>query len=155
FSRVKLTLSGGMALSRSIADRWEALTGAKICEGYGLTESTGIMAVNSPEAPMLGTVGCIFSSTLVRIKDQQGNDLGVGEEGELWFKGPTMMAGFWEKPDDMAELMDEDGYMNTGDIARINDNGYLSIVDRTKDMIVVSGFNVYPNEIEEVVIAHP
>lgn len=155
FSRVKLTLSGGMALSRSIADRWEELTGAKICEGYGLTESTGIMSVNSPEAPMLGTVGCIFSSTLVRIKDQQGNDLGVGEEGELWFKGPTMMAGFWEKPDDMEELMDEDGYMNTGDIARINDNGYLSIVDRTKDMIVVSGFNVYPNEIEEVVIAHP
>ena len=155
FSRVKLTLSGGMALSRSIADRWEELTGAKICEGYGLTECTGIMAVNSPEAPMLGTVGCIFSSTLVKIKDQQGRELGVGEEGELWFKGPTMMAGFWEKPDDMAELMDEDGYMNTGDIARINDNGYLSIVDRTKDMIVVSGFNVYPNEIEEVVIAHP
>jgi len=155
FSRVKLTLSGGMALSRSIADRWETLTGAKICEGYGLTESTGIMAVNSPEAPILGTVGCIFSGTLVKIKDQQDNELGVGEEGELWFKGPTMMAGFWDKPDDMAELVDEDGYMNTGDIARINDNGYLSIVDRTKDMIVVSGFNVYPNEIEEVVIAHP
>ncbi len=155
FSRVKLTLSGGMALSKSIADRWEDLTGAKICEGYGLTECTGIMAVNSPEAPMLGTVGCIFSGTLIRIKDHNGNELGVGEEGELWFKGPTMMAGFWEKPDDMAELMDDDGYMNTGDIARINDNGYLSIVDRTKDMIVVSGFNVYPNEIEDVVIAHP
>ncbi len=155
FSRVKLTLSGGMALSKSIADRWEALTGAKICEGYGLTESTGIMAVNSPEAPELGTVGCIFSSTLIKIKDHDGKELGVGEEGELWFKGPTMMAGFWDKPDDMDELLDEDGYMNTGDIARINDNGYLSIVDRTKDMIVVSGFNVYPNEIEDVVIAHP
>lgn len=155
FSRVKLTLSGGMALAKPIADRWYEMTGAKICEGYGLTESSGILSVNLPEAPILGTVGSAFSSTSLKITDDDGNELAVGEAGELWFKGPQMMTGFWEKPDAMNELVDDEGYMRTGDIAVMNDNGYLSIVDRAKDMIIVSGFNVYPNEVEDVVIAHP
>lgn len=155
FSRVKLTLSGGMALSKNIADRWYELTGGKICEGYGLTECSGILSVNAPENPVLGTVGCAFPGTELKIIDEDGNELGLNEPGELCFKGPQRMSGFWGRPDAMKELLDEDGYMSTGDIAIMNDSGHLSIVDRAKDMIIVSGFNVYPNEIEDVVIAHP
>ena len=155
FSRLKLTLSGGMALSKSIADRWHELTGVRICEGYGLTECSGILTVNNPEEPMLGSVGCAFPDTSIKIIDSEGCELGVGEPGELCFKGPSMMSGFWGRPDATDELIDDEGYMRTGDIAVMNANGCLSIVDRCKDMIIVSGFNVYPNEIEEVVIAHP
>ncbi len=155
FSGVKLTISGGMALSKPIADRWQELTGGRICEGYGLTECSGVMSVNDPTEPVLGTVGCVSPGFLLKITDDAGRELGVGEPGELWFKSRSMMTGFWGQPDAMAELVDSDGYMKTGDIARMNDNGYLSIIDRSKDMILVSGFNVYPNEIEDVVIAHP
>ena len=155
FSRVKLTLSGGMALSKNVADKWIELTGARICEGYGLTESTGILSANTPENPVLGTVGVLFPGTLIRLKDNDGNELGLNEPGELWFKGGSQMHGFWQRPEAMEERLDDDGYMNTGDIAMVNDDGYLSIVDRTKDMIIVSGFNVFPNEIEDVVIGHP
>ena len=154
FSRVKLILSGGMALSKNIADRWTEMTGARICEGYGLTECSGILSVNEPENPILGTVGCAFPGTELKITDDKGQELGINEPGELWFRGPQRMAGFWGRPEAMEERMD-DGYMCTGDIALMNENGYLSIVDRAKDMIIVSGFNVFPNEIEDVVIAHP
>lgn len=155
FSRVKLILSGGMALSKNIADRWKELTGGQICEGYGLTECSGILSVNEPENPILGTVGCAFPGTELKITDDDGNELGLNQPGELWFRGPQQMAGFWGREDAMQERLDDEGYMNTGDIALMNDNGYLSIVDRAKDMIIVSGFNVFPNEIEDVVIAHP
>lgn len=155
FSRVKLILSGGMALSRNIADRWKELTGGQICEGYGLTECSGILSVNVPEHPVLGTVGCAFPGTELKITDDQGSELGLNQPGELWFRGPQQMAGFWKRPEAMEERLDNEGYMNTGDIAVMNEDGYLSIVDRAKDMIIVSGFNVFPNEIEDVVIAHP
>ena len=154
FSRVKLILSGGMALSKNIADCWKELTGGQICEGYGLTECSGILSANEPENPILGTVGCAFPGTELKITDAQGNELGLNEPGELWFKGPQMMAGFWGRPEAMKETMDSEGYMRTGDIALMNERGYLSIVDRAKDMIIVSGFNVCPNEIEDRVIAH-
>jgi len=155
FSRVKLILSGGMALSQNIAERWKDLTGAQICEGYGLTECSGILSVNEPGKPVLGTVGCAFPGTELKITDEEGKELGLNEPGELWFRGPQMMIGFWQRPEAMDELLDDEGYMRTGDIALMNESGLLSIVDRAKDMIIVSGFNVFPNEIEDAVIAHP
>lgn len=155
FSRVKLILSGGMALSKNIADRWKELTGGQICEGYGMTECSGILSVNEPERPVLGSVGYAFPGTDLKITDIHGNELGLNEPGELWFRGPQRMSGFWGRPEAMEERVDDEGYLRTGDIAVMNELGALSIVDRVKDMIIVSGFNVYPNEIEDVVIAHP
>lgn len=155
FSRLKLCLSGGMALTRSIAERWKAATGVDICEGYGLTESSGILCVNIPGHTRLGTVGVAFPSTEVRLVDEEGKACGLGEPGELCFKGVNAMLGYWEKPKATAEVIDAEDWVHTGDIAVMDEQGSLSIVDRKKDMIIVSGFNVYPNEIEEVVIAHP
>ncbi|MBC6427767.1 MAG: AMP-binding protein [Cellvibrionales bacterium] len=155
FSRTKLTISGGMALSKSIAERWQAITGTQICEGYGLTECAGIMSVNDPQSPTLGTVGCIFPATAVKIKDPDGHELGIDDPGELYFTGPTKMTGFWQQPNALDDLLDKDGYMRTGDIATVGKDGLLRIIDRTKDMIIVSGFNVYPNEVEDVALAHP
>ena len=155
FSRVKLVLSGGMALSKNIADRWREITGSEICEGYGLTESSGILSVNSPQNVQLGTVGTSFSGNRIKIADDQDNALPCGEVGELMFKGPSQMKGYWGREEATKKLLDDQGYMRTGDIAVMSPEGLLSIVDRAKDMIIVSGFNVYPNEIEDVVIGHP
>ena len=155
FSRMKLVLSGGMALSKNIAERWKTITGCEICEGYGLTESSGILSVNNPLNPQLGTVGVAFTGTKVKIAGENGEVLGCNEPGELMFKGPSQMSGYWQRDDATEKLLDDEGYMRTGDIAQMSDNGLLSIVDRAKDMIIVSGFNVYPNEIEDVVIGHP
>jgi long-chain acyl-CoA synthetase len=155
FSRLRLCLSGGMALTRSIADRWQSTTGVGICEGYGLTESSGILCVNIPGHTRLGTVGVAFPSTELRLVGDEGQTCGLDEPGELCFKGPNAMRGYWRKPEATAEVIDAEGWVHTGDIAVMDDLGSLSIVDRKKDMIIVSGFNVYPNEIEEVVIAHP
>lgn len=155
FSRLRLSLSGGMALTRPIADRWEEVTGNGICEGYGLTESSGILCVNIPGATRLGTVGVAFPSTQVRLLGEEGRACGLNEPGELCFKGPNAMLGYWNRPEATAEVIDQEGWVHTGDIAVMDELGSLSIVDRKKDMIIVSGFNVYPNEIEEVVIAHP
>lgn len=155
FSRMKLVLSGGMALSKSIADRWREITGSEICEGYGLTESSGILSVNSPKDVQLGTVGTSFSGNSIKIVDDKGNLLACGESGELYFKGPSQMKGYWGREDATQKLLDKDGYMATGDIAVMSPEGMLSIVDRAKDMIIVSGFNVYPNQIEDVVLGHP
>lgn len=157
FSRMKLTVSGGMALQRDVAERWEQLTGCAISEGYGLTETSPVVSVNPAEAIIAGSVGLPLPSTELRLVDDSGVDvsIGTGESGELWVRGPQVMAGYWQQEEDTRAVLTEDGWLRTGDIASIPADGYLRIVDRAKDLIIVSGFNVYPNEIEDVVAMHP
>ena len=155
FSQSKLTLSGGMPLSTSIAESWEKATGVAICEGYGLTESSGILTVNPPGKAQVGSVGVTFPDIQMRVVDSDDNDVGVNKPGELCFKSPSGMVGYWQRPEATAKTMLDGEWIRTGDVAEINEQGRISIVDRMKDMIIVSGFNVYPNEIEDVVMKHP
>ena len=156
FSHLKVTNSGGTALVKATADRWEALTGCRIVEGYGLTETSPVVSTNPyGAAARLGTVGLPVVGTALKIIDEQGNELPLGERGELCVKGPQVMKGYWQQPDATAEALDAEGWLRTGDIGVIDPDGFTRIVDRKKDMIIVSGFNVYPNEIEDVVMAHP
>jgi long-chain acyl-CoA synthetase len=156
FGRLHLAVAGGMALQKAVAERWKAVTGKPLIEAYGLTE-TSPAAVANPLTigDFTGAIGLPLPSTDIAIRDLEGRDLPLGEAGELCIKGPQVMAGYWNKPDETAKVMTEDGYLRTGDIARVDDRGYVTIVDRQKDMIIVSGFNVYPNEIEDVVMSHP
>jgi long-chain acyl-CoA synthetase len=155
FSALKITLSGGMALQLSVAERWKAVTGCAICEGYGMTETSPVAAVNPAEANQVGTIGIPVPSTLCKIIDDSGQELALGEVGELCVKGPQVMKGYWQREDATAEILDADGWLKTGDIALIQTDGYMRIVDRKKDMILVSGFNVYPNELEDVLAGLP
>src|SRR5271165_6861951 len=156
FSRLHLAVAGGMALQRAVAERWKAVTGKPLIEGYGLTETSPIVTCNPLTIDdYTGAIGFPVPSTDVAIRDPDGKDLPLGEAGELCIKGPQVMAGYWNRPDETAHVMTEDGYLRTGDVARVDDRGYVHIVDRKKDMIIVSGFNVYPNEIEDVVMSHP
>jgi long-chain acyl-CoA synthetase len=155
FSRLKVTMSGGMALTMDAARQWKEVTGCEIVEGYGMTETSPAISLNPVNRNRLGTIGIAVPSTEVRIVDDAGKDLGPNQPGELVVRGPQVMLGYWQRPDETAKVMGEDGWLHTGDIAIVTDEGYLKIVDRKKDMIVVSGFNVYPNEIEDVVVSHP
>ncbi|AXA24017.1 MULTISPECIES: long-chain-fatty-acid--CoA ligase FadD1 [Pseudomonas] len=155
FSALKVTLSGGMALQLSVAERWKAVTGCAICEGYGMTETSPVAAVNPSEANQIGTIGIPVPSTLCKVIDDSGQELPLGEVGELCIKGPQVMKGYWQREDATAEILDSEGWLKTGDIAVIQPDGYMRIVDRKKDMILVSGFNVYPNELEDVLVALP
>ena len=155
FSGLKLTISGGMALQRSAAERWQEITGCTICEGYGLTETSPVVAVNPAGHNQPGTIGIPVPSTLCKVIDEAGNDLGLDVPGELCVKGPQVMKGYWQRPEATAEVLGADGWLKTGDIAVIQPDGYIRIVDRKKDMILVSGFNVYPNELEEVLASLP
>ncbi|MFA5493835.1 MAG: AMP-binding protein [Porticoccaceae bacterium] len=155
FSRLRITVSGGMALTRDTAERWEKVTGCKVIEGYGLTEASPVVSINPLEEPRLGTVGRLLVDTEHRLLDGGGRDVAPGETGELWVRGPQVMSGYWQRPDATREVLDENGWLHTGDVAAIDSEGYLSIVDRIKDMIVVSGFNVYPNEVEDELSKHP
>ncbi len=155
FSQFKVTLSGGMALQLATAERWEEVTGCKICEGYGMTETSPVATVNPIDAVQLGTIGIPVPSTLCKIIDEDGNELPFGERGELCVKGPQVMKGYWQREEATAEILDAEGWLKTGDIAVIQDDGFLRIVDRKKDMILVSGFNVYPNELEDVMATIP
>ncbi|MBF8661677.1 MULTISPECIES: long-chain-fatty-acid--CoA ligase FadD1 [Pseudomonas] len=155
FSALKITLSGGMALQLSVAERWRAVTGCAICEGYGMTETSPVAAVNPAQANQVGTIGIPVPSTLCKIVDDAGNELPLGEVGELCVKGPQVMKGYWQREEATAEILDSEGWLKTGDIALIQPDGYMRIVDRKKDMILVSGFNVYPNELEDVLAAVP
>ncbi|WP_163576684.1 AMP-binding protein [Halomonas faecis] len=155
FSRLHLTISGGMALTRAVAERWETITGCAVAEGYGLTETSPIVSFNPIDAIQLGTIGKPVAGTQVKVVDVDGNDLPFGEPGELCVKGPQVMKGYWNCEEETAQVLSEDGWFRTGDIAVLQDDGYIRIVDRKKDMILVSGFNVYPNEIEDVVATHP
>lgn len=155
FSGLKLTISGGMALTKAAADQWKNVTGSEIAEGYGMTETSPVVSFNPPGFIKIGTIGMPVSSTVCKVIDEEGNDLPVGEPGELCVKGPQVMKGYWQRPEATAETIDADGWLKTGDVAVITEDGYIKIVDRKKDMIIVSGFNVYPNEVEDVIASHP
>ena len=155
FSNLFLTVSGGMALTRSTAEEWESLTGCSICEGYGLTETSPVVSVNPPEGIQLGTIGTPLADTEIKILDEDGSELPVGGVGELAVRGPQVMRGYWQRDEATAEVMTPDGFFKTGDMAVALEDGYYKIVDRKKDMILVSGFNVYPNEVEDVLASHP
>lgn len=156
FSHFKLALGGGMAVQKAVADRWQEVTGAPLSQAYGLTETSPAACINPIDAKEFnGTIGLPISSTIVSIKDEDGNDLPFGEIGELCVQGPQVMAGYWNRPEETKKTMTADGFLKTGDIATMAEDGFVKIVDRKKDMILVSGFNVYPNEVEDVVATHP
>jgi long-chain acyl-CoA synthetase len=156
FSKLKISNGGGMAVQRPVAEQWEKLTGCRITEGYGLSETSPTLTCNSPTmTDFTGTIGLPVPSTYISIRDDDGNELPFGQPGEICAKGPQVMAGYWNRPDETAKVMTADGYFRTGDIGVMSPDGYTKIVDRKKDMILVSGFNVYPNEIEEVIAGHP
>ena len=155
FGGLKLTSSGGMALTTDTAKMWQRVTGCEISEGFGMTETSPVVTFNPNIAIQLGTIGLPIADTLVKTIDDDGKETEIGEPGELCVKGPQVMRGYWQRPEDTQESFTEDGYLKTGDVALIQEDGYIRIVDRKKDMIIVSGFNVYPNEIEDVVSGHP
>jgi long-chain acyl-CoA synthetase len=154
FNKLKLTIAGGMAMQTAVANDWEKLTGSKVCEGYGMTESSPVITINPPTAIQIGTIGVPVPNTEVRIVNDNGEDMPLGEAGELWARGPQVMKGYWQRPEATADTVTADGWLKTGDVAIVQPDGYIRIVDRKKDMILVSGFNVYPNEIEEVAVQH-
>ncbi|HEX5961270.1 MAG TPA: AMP-binding protein [Rhodanobacteraceae bacterium] len=155
-SRVKFALAGGMAVQRVVAERWKQATGIPIIEGYGLTETSPVATANLLDIKdYTGSIGMPLPSTDLALRDDAGNDVATGEPGEICVRGPQVMKGYWNRPDETAKVLDADGWLRTGDIARMDANGMFYIVDRKKDMILVSGFNVYPNEIEDVVAQHP
>lgn len=156
FSKLKIAMGGGMAVLPSTAEAWKRITGKPIIEGYGLSETSPVATFNPPtNSDYSGSIGIPLSSTEVAILDDDGKHLSLGEQGEISVRGPQVMRGYWQRPDETAKVMTADGYFRTGDIGMMDENGYLKIVDRKKDMILVSGFNVYPSEIEEVVTHHP
>jgi long-chain acyl-CoA synthetase len=156
FSTLHVTLGGGMAVQRSVAERWEKVTGCTLREAYGLTEAAPAVCINpASETQFNGSIGLPVPSTELSIQDDDGKVLDIGGVGELCVRGPQVMRGYWNKPEETAKVLSPDGWLRTGDIARIDDAGFVYIVDRKKDMILVSGFNVYPNEIEDVVAQMP
>ena len=155
FSQLKLSLGGGMALQQSVAEKWKKMTGCTLVEAYGLTETSPAAVINPLNLKEFnGCIGLPISNTDISIRDDDGNELPAGEAGELWIKGPQVMQGYWQRPDETKQVI-VDGWLKTGDVANVLDDGYVKIVDRKKDMILVSGFNVYPNEIEDIVASHP
>lgn len=155
FSALKLTASGGMALTSDTAKMWQRVTGCEISEGYGLTETSPVVTFNPHSAIQIGTIGLPIPHTEIKTLDDDGNETAIGDPGELCVKGPQVMRGYWQRPEDTRKSFTEDGFFKTGDVAVVQEDGYLRIVDRKKDMIIVSGFNVYPNEVEEVIASHP
>jgi long-chain acyl-CoA synthetase len=156
FSKLKISNGGGMAVQRPVAEQWKQITGCSIAEGYGLSETSPTLTCNTAlSGEFNGSIGIPVPSTYISIRDDDGKELPFGEAGEICAKGPQVMAGYWNRPDETAKVMTADGYFRTGDIGVMSPDGYIKIVDRKKDMILVSGFNVYPNEIEEVIAAHP
>ena len=156
FSSLQSAVAGGMAMQSSVARKWKELTGVAVLEGYGLSETSPVATLNDPElVEFSGTIGYPVPSTDIVIRTEDGKDVPVGESGELLIRGPQVMAGYWQRPDETAKVMTEDGFFRSGDVAVMLPDGQFKIVDRLKDMILVSGFNVYPNEIEDVVASHP
>ncbi|PIQ38425.1 MAG: long-chain-fatty-acid--CoA ligase [Lysobacterales bacterium CG17_big_fil_post_rev_8_21_14_2_50_64_11] len=156
FSPMHLSLGGGMAVQRAVAERWKQVTGVTLIEAYGLTETSPAACMNPMGlADFNGAIGLPISSTDACVKSDEGEILATGEVGELCIKGPQVMAGYWQRPEDTAQVIDREGWLHTGDMARMDEKGFFYIVDRKKDMILVSGFNVYPNEIEDVIALMP
>ena len=153
FSKLKLGIAGGMALHQAVADQWNSRTHRPLIEGYGLTECSPVVSCNSPQVCRLGTVGIPLPSTELSIRHAD-RELALGEEGELCVRGPQVMRGYWNTPEETANVLDREGWLNTGDIAVMDADGFLRIVDRKKDMIIVSGFKVFPNEVEDVLAMH-
>ena len=152
FSNLRLTLGGGMATQKAVAEKWKKITGTPIVEAYGLTEASPGVCCNPLNIEAYsGGIGLPVPSTEVELRDADGKEVGVGQPGELWVRGPQVMKGYWNRPEETAKTIDARGFLETGDIAVMDEKGWLKLVDRKKDLIVVSGFNVYPNEIEEVV----
>jgi long-chain acyl-CoA synthetase len=155
FSRLKVSLGGGMAVQRSVAERWKQVTGKTLVEAYGLTETSPAVTINPLDLKDYnGSIGLPLPSTEIAIRDDRGRDLGLGERGELCVRGPQVMKGYWGHPDETRNAIMADGFLRTGDVAMVDEAGFARIVDRKKDMILVSGFNVYPNEVEDVVAMH-
>jgi long-chain acyl-CoA synthetase len=156
FSHLKVALGGGMAVQRAVAERWKELTKTPLIEAYGLTETSPAACINPMHVKEYnGYIGVPICNTEVAIRDDDGKDVNLSDVGEICIRGPQVMKGYWQRPDETAKVMMNDGYFRTGDIGYMNENGYVKIVDRKKDMILVSGFNVYPNEIEDVAVLHP
>ncbi|MBX3572729.1 MAG: long-chain fatty acid--CoA ligase [Mesorhizobium sp.] len=156
FKPLLLTFAGGMAAQKAVSERWQKLTGCVISEGYGLSETSPVATANRFDAEEFsGTIGIPIPSTEITIRDDEGHDLPLGDVGEICIRGPQVMAGYWNRPDETAKVMTPDGFFKSGDMGFMDTRGYIKIVDRKKDMILVSGFNVYPNEIEDVAATHP
>ncbi|EIM97442.1 AMP-binding protein [Paraburkholderia hospita] len=159
FSKLKLAMAGGMAMQKAVADRFREVTGKPIIEGYGLTECSPIVSMNPVDLKHMrefdGSIGLPAPSTHVRFRKDDGSWANIGEPGELCVQGPQVMKGYWNRPDETAKVLDDDGWLATGDIGVMDSRGYIRLIDRKKDMILVSGFNVYPNEIEDVIAMHP
>jgi len=155
FSHLRLVLGGGMAVQKAVADKWKDVTGAPLIEAYGLTETSPAACINPPDLKEYNaSIGLPIPGTDASVRDEDNKALGVGEAGELCIRGPQVMVGYWKRPDATAETIDSEGWLHTGDVAEMDEKGYFRIVDRLKDMILVSGFNVYPNEIEGVLATH-
>lgn len=156
FSMLKLSNGGGMAVQKAVNDRWRQVTGTSIVEGYGLSETSPVATANPANTKEFnGTIGLPIPSTDIAIIDDEGRHLPIGQTGEIAIRGPQVMVGYWQRPDETAKVMTSDGFFKSGDIGFMNEQGYVTIVDRKKDMVLVSGFNVYPNEVEGVVAMHP
>ncbi|WP_028445569.1 long-chain-fatty-acid--CoA ligase [Chitinimonas koreensis] len=156
FSTWKLALGGGMAVQRAVAEKWKQMTGVPLIEAYGLTETSPAACINPMNLTGYnGAIGLPVPSTDIQIRDADGRELGFEEPGELWVKGPQVMKGYWNRPEETAKVIDANGWLATGDMAIVHPDGFVKLVDRKKDMVLVSGFNVYPNEVEDVVAMHP
>ncbi|MGQ3283989.1 AMP-binding protein [Bosea sp. (in: a-proteobacteria)] len=156
FDELRFAVSGGMATQAAVAKHWKSVTGRPIIEGYGLSETSPVASINRTDiAEFTGTVGFPLPSTEIAIRDAEGHDLPIGESGEICIRGPQVMVGYWNRPDETAKVMSEDGYFRSGDVGVMLPDGQVRIVDRMKDMVLVSGFNVYPNEVEDVIAMHP
>jgi len=154
FNKLKFTITGGAATTMAAIESWHKVTGCKVSEGWGLSESSPALTLNPPSAPQAGCAGLPVLNTEIRIVDNKENSVALGQEGEVWAKGPQIMLGYWQRPEATAQTVTQDGWLKTGDIGYIKNDGFVKLVDRKKDMIIVSGFNVYPNEIEDVLSSH-
>ena len=155
FSALRVAVAGGAAIQSEVARRWREITGSQVVEGYGLTEASPVVCINPFSAPKLGTVGLPVPSTEVTIRDDAGRVLAVGEEGEVWVRGPQVMQGYWQQPAETEHVLSADGWLRTGDLGAFDAEGFLKLLDRKKDMVNVSGFKVFPNEVEDVAVQHP
>jgi long-chain acyl-CoA synthetase len=155
FSGLRVTIGGGAAVQSEVSRRWRDITGKDLVEGYGLTEASPVVCINPIENPKLGTVGLPVPSTEVTVRDDMGSILGPGEEGEVWVRGPQVMQGYWQRPEETRHVLTTDGWLRTGDIGAFDAQGFLRLLDRKKDLVIVSGFKVFPNEVEDIAMLHP
>jgi long-chain acyl-CoA synthetase len=156
FDSMRMSMAGGMAVQRAVAERWKKVTGCTLLEGFGMTESSPVATVNPVNLEQYtGSIGLPVPSTEISIQDDDGKPVPTGSVGEICIRGPQIMKGYWQRPEETAKVISPDGWLRTGDIGRMDDDGFSYIVDRKKDMILVSGFNVYPNEIEDVIATLP